>query len=303
MLFLENNKIIKNSVLGLLFMMLLFSCKEKNATNSESVTTKTTPKENYFKGIIRFKETYNNVSEKLSKSLITITVDGENVKREVKIYKLGMLENTVGMMYFKNKDSVYYYNTTPLKSIGVALPKSDYLAWVKTRTLPTDSLKNGSQYHWQIPFGDIFAPLEDQVNLNIKIAENISIMNLKNCNLMTILFDETKTCTVGYSNEINLAPTILGFIEYNQPKSLKTIALSVHYSSLKKATSKLDKILEKTNQLGKPSIQYNGHENLDKPDISLPKNTVFYKPEIFNNIVSPPEEPSSGSGHHHHDFF
>jgi hypothetical protein len=289
----------------LIIFFLAVSCLNNNSTESDSIINETTKENKYFKGIIRFKETYNNINENISKSLITITVDGESVKRETKSYHLGILDKTVGIVSRNDQDSVYYYNIINKKTHSVAIAKADYLIWVQTRLLPTDSLKNESHYKWDIPFGDIFSPLEDQPNISVKIAKKISIMKLENCELMTLLFDKNKTCTIGYCKDINVSPNILALTENNQPKTLKTIALNVSYNSIEKNMDKLDKILSKTNQLGKPIIQYEGHQSQEKPLIELPKGAINCKPSVFDAIVSPKEEPSSSStgNHHHHDFF
>lgn len=296
---------MKKIVFTFIVIMTFVSCLNKeNSANTENIRNKTTKQDKYFKGIIHFKETYHGISEKINKNLITITIDGESVKREVKNYSFGILDNTVGMVYKANSDSVFYYHTKKDKTHAVKIVKADYLNWVANKNFKSDSPDLIIDNYWISPFGEIFAPLTDKANIDIKIAKNITLLGLKNCELMSMLFDKNKTCSVIYSNEIKLAPGILELIEYNQPNNLKTIALSVKYNLIEKSLSSFDKLVNKPLKIRKPSLDYNGHENQEKPIIELPKNTIILTPDNFNAIINPPSAESSGSGGgHHHDFF
>ena len=299
---------MKNTIAQLLSLLfatiILVSCNKSEQNPSKNSIAGASDSEGFFKGIIKLEE-----ESLIEKSYITLTFSGNDVKRETK--KNGLDNISYGMIYRKGNDSVEYYYTKEGKTWHTLIEKKDFQKWVQILERPT--IKNPEQFDRSFaveePFGTIFQPTGisgEYVLLNTFEAKLKDLPSVKSQTF--ILPDKLASCQVWYSEDLKIRPEILEMIEYNQPKSIKTLALQVQYFAKDgngEAKNTVEKVFEKINKVTvklEKKLNTKSINSTDNISIDLPANSEKTSLEKLDNIINPPDPNNNGRGSHHDIF-
>ena len=291
---------ILNWILAISLIVMNVSCDKFSKNSTPSNTEITNDEEGFFKGkILLFEKDLFGVS-----SEITYTFNGGDVQREVSEASGNII---YGMIYQKSNDSVVYYYSKDQQSWHVSFSKDDFNKWVTTLEKP--NLNHNEIYNTfsaPEPFGTIFQPFEEVTTL-LSTSE-CDLQNYGKGKCQTFLVPFNSTCVVGYSEKIKIRPEILSVIEYNQPKSISTLALSVNFieSTPKKGGNIAEKVLEKADKVFvkiKGKIEFNKIDNTLDLSMNIPKNSKKLSASELDDIINPPSESSGGGSHHDFDLF
>lgn len=285
--------------LYLLLIVCVF-CKKVEKTFDESKLEIVNDEDGYFKGkIVLYEKDLFGIT-----SNVTYTFNGNDVQREVKEKGTGI---TYGMIYQQKQDSVLYYYTNKEGSWYTSLPQKDFKNWVQSLERPViNSQGFDDELYVPEPFGTIFSPFNENTSLLTTLDCKIKNYGMGKCQTFSVPYHAI--CTVSYSEKIKIRPEILNVIEYNQPKSIPTLALQVKFEQpkAKQDGGFVDKVSEKINKVAvkiEKSIEFNKTDTTSDITISLPKNSKKKSGIELRNIINPPSDSKGGSSHHDFDIF
>lgn len=298
------NKTLQRILAVNYFVFILFTmlhCAKSEEKSKDISVNRTSATNTYFKGIIKLDE-----KDVLGvNSRITITLNGDDVKREVQESQA----TVYGMIYKKGQDSVLYYYKKDGQYYHTAIYKQDFILWVSLLKTPQINSSLGDiSGAFKKPFGTIFIPFDSSENHILLNSTRANLKNYGSATFNTYAIGKDLLANVWYSDSIKIRPEILKLLEYNQPKSIATLALQVIYVAPDNSgTSEIsDKVLEKLNKITvklESNSYFNSINNTADISIELPTNSKRIKPDQMDDLINPPDVSKSKRRHHHHDFF
>lgn len=298
------NKTFQRILAGNYFVFILFTmlhCAKNEEKSKDISVNRSSATNTYFKGVIKLDE-----KDVLGvNSRITITLNGDDVKREVQESQA----TVYGMIYKKDEDSVLYYYKKENQFFHTAIFKKDFKVWVSKLEKPQTTTETWNESaSLKEPFGTIFLPFESYLDIILLNTTKVDLKNYGSASMNTYTVGTDLIANVWYSEAIKVRPQILQLLEYNQPTTITTLPLQVFYVSPKnKVSSDLSgKILSKLNRVTvklKRNSQFNSINTTENIEIELPLNSKKISILEMGNMISPPDVSNGKRRHHHHDFF